>query len=719
MEGTTKKITAALVLTLAFSLFAGGMVLATNPPIRYYGILTITGNAAADGYNVSVWNSTTLLTSAITPATGASGTGYYALQIDESHSGESLTFKVGEENATSPVPGATTAGVPGSSTALNLRLLKNSSVSANPSTRIVIKNTAGSYALNITNVGGSMDAFNITVNTTNTTIWNYTLSSSNFSLAANASSLVNFTLIPLDGATAGNYTVKVNVSVYKPSLAETLYTLLYLNADVVENKTTTNSTNFTANQTTTINMTNDTSVIINVTTNTTVTGGTVSVTQTSSNPTNASIDDTAGGKYVNVTGSTNVTGNITYILLMIFYTDEELAYLGITNESTLTMYWYNESANDWITLYAGMLDGNGVQWVMGTGVNTTANYIWANLTHMSLYTYGGKKANGMTCTTGTQCYSGLCGYDYDDAGVWCVASTYCAHDGTSTTGSCGSSYRCPAAGGNWSYCSTGCSSNACITTGGGSSGTGGSGGGGATKQLSILLDRTTLEIPEGNSVSVTATVENKGSATESAVSVTASGAGDATVTITPSTVSIESKKTAAFTIKITVPDGAVTGERTLTIKADANGTTASATLAVMVKKKEITTPSLETAARDALAKAEAAVTNVDSQLSYYNQQGWKTTDAAASLADAKGLLAKAKQAMEGADYATAKGLGDQATDKAGAALKMIVKPIEESKDSTLIFVVLGIALVAIMVAVVHSRHHKHRHHHDHHIPLVH
>jgi len=584
------------------------------------------------------------------------------------------------------------------------------SLTSSPASRTALKNTAAAFYLNITNTGNRTETFNVSVNVTNTTLWNYTLSNTSANLTSLQSYIVNLTVIPNTNTTDGIYTILANATLYDPAEANPVYAAAYAAFNVTANATSGNSTNFTANQTTSINLTNETSVGMDIVTNTTVTGGTIDVTQTSSNPTNDSLDDTAGGKYVNVTGSTNVTGNLSYVILKIYYTDAELAYLGITNESTLTMYWYNGTSGEWVELTAGT-----PSWVIATGVNTTDNYVWANITHFSLFTFGGKKATGASCTAGGQCASGLCSYDYDSGGAWCVASGYCAHDATATTGSCGSSYRCPSAGGNWSYCSTGCSSNACITSSGGSGGgdTGGTGGGGgATRQLSIALDKNAIEITEGSSGSVTATVENKGSATENTVSVAVSGTGDATATVTPSTAaSIASKKTKAFAITITVPDGAAAGERTLTVKADANGTAASATLKVTVKKKEVQAPSLETAVRDAIASAEAAVANADTQLSYYSQQGWKTSDAAASLSEAKAILGKSRAAMESKDFAAAKGMAEQATDKAGAALKMIVKPDEPKLvTDTLLLVILGLAVAAIVAAVFFAKRRKPKHH---------
>ncbi|MFX1369610.1 MAG: hypothetical protein ACFFAY_13520, partial [Promethearchaeota archaeon] len=66
------------------------------------------------------------------------------------------------------------------------------------------------------------------------------------------------------------------------------------------------------------------------------------------------------------------------------------------NETTLVMYYYDEVAGQWIQLHAGL------DWVIATGVNTTdlflfgetyAGYVWAQVTHLSLYSIAGMTHN--------------------------------------------------------------------------------------------------------------------------------------------------------------------------------------------------------------------------------------------------------------------------------------------------------------------------------------
>jgi hypothetical protein len=73
--------------------------------------------------------------------------------------------------------------------------------------------------------------------------------------------------------------------------------------------------------------------------------------------------------------------NVTWVLIKLYYTDAEIT--GI-DESTLQMSWYNETSGDWIILSAGNPD-----WVYDTGVNAAENYVWANMTHFSMYGING------------------------------------------------------------------------------------------------------------------------------------------------------------------------------------------------------------------------------------------------------------------------------------------------------------------------------------------
>ncbi|TFH06846.1 MAG: hypothetical protein E4H14_09855, partial [Candidatus Thorarchaeota archaeon] len=91
-------------------------------------------------------------------------------------------------------------------------------------------------------------------------------------------------------------------------------------------------------------------------------------------------------------------------MIRIYYKESELDRTGDglandiddLNETTLVLYFYDEIEGIWIELHEGL------DWVIGTGVNTTnvylygeffAGYVWAQVTHLSLYGVAGSTFN--------------------------------------------------------------------------------------------------------------------------------------------------------------------------------------------------------------------------------------------------------------------------------------------------------------------------------------
>jgi parallel beta-helix repeat protein len=70
---------------------------------------------------------------------------------------------------------------------------------------------------------------------------------------------------------------------------------------------------------------------------------------------------------INVDDATK--GNISWVFIKVYYTDAEIAAAGV-EESTLRIWYYNETSGTW-------------QQETNSGVDTTLNYVWANLTHLS------------------------------------------------------------------------------------------------------------------------------------------------------------------------------------------------------------------------------------------------------------------------------------------------------------------------------------------------
>jgi hypothetical protein len=112
------------------------------------------------------------------------------------------------------------------------------------------------------------------------------------------------------------------------------------------------------------------------------------------------------GKYleIDMTIGGSEADPIESCMIRIYYTAADLDLTGNgmindsedLNETTLVMYYYDEVAGEWIPLH------DGLDWVIGTGVNTTdlylfgetyAGYVWAQVTHLSLYSIAGMTHN--------------------------------------------------------------------------------------------------------------------------------------------------------------------------------------------------------------------------------------------------------------------------------------------------------------------------------------
>ena len=135
-----------------------------------------------------------------------------------------------------------------------------------------------------------------------------------------------------------------------------------------------------ANQTTTINATN-VNIILDIVTSQDATGS-INMTLTSLNQsgTNA-LSVPALGRYLEINASPEIEGNLTEVMLKMYYTDQEVADAGLVEEY-LSMYWWNETSGEWIEL------SDSVSWIFGAGVNTSLNYVWANVSHFSNYALG-------------------------------------------------------------------------------------------------------------------------------------------------------------------------------------------------------------------------------------------------------------------------------------------------------------------------------------------
>lgn len=95
-------------------------------------------------------------------------------------------------------------------------------------------------------------------------------------------------------------------------------------------------------------------------------------------------------RYVEVKVSSNLnasSGNLSWAYLRVNYTDSEVSDL---EESSLRLYWWNPSAKNWTRLETGTnLTSLGGPYVYASGAGSNENYVYANISHFSIYGISG------------------------------------------------------------------------------------------------------------------------------------------------------------------------------------------------------------------------------------------------------------------------------------------------------------------------------------------
>ena len=92
------------------------------------------------------------------------------------------------------------------------------------------------------------------------------------------------------------------------------------------------------------------------------------------------------GEYISIDVSDNIKESMEWVIINLTYDENNIP--GGVEESTMRLSWYNETSDEWVRLECA---GNP-SWCYGAGVNTDANYVWANVSHFSEYGAGGEPA---------------------------------------------------------------------------------------------------------------------------------------------------------------------------------------------------------------------------------------------------------------------------------------------------------------------------------------
>jgi len=195
-----------------------------------------------------------------------------------------------------------------------------------------------------------------------------------------------FALMNTTGATAhtqqlslypGDFSYTIQCADSAGNTANDSISFSIISSDATASETFNTTFETTANQSSSFNTTSglELNILADVSTNASIT-----VAQFSSNPENVTTGFAAAalGKYFTITASDILKDNLGWIYLKINYSDSDISSNNI-DETTLKIYYYNSTLGRWVV-------------ESDTGVNTTANYVWANVTHLSTFAAGGSQA---------------------------------------------------------------------------------------------------------------------------------------------------------------------------------------------------------------------------------------------------------------------------------------------------------------------------------------
>jgi parallel beta-helix repeat protein len=261
--------------------------------------------------------------------------------------------------------------------------------------------------LNTSTVYFSVDVTTPAVNITSPANKTYYNSSVTFSLSVNDNLGVNTILYSVDGNTNNTYNatrtiaglangshsivVFTNDSAGNLNVTSVFFSLNYVNESVTDQAV--NASGNWSNVSTSL-------VFLNISTSVALMGK-VNVSAYAALPPGVN-ESLAVQRYIEINVSSNInasSGNLSWVYLRVNYTDSDVSGL---DESTLRLYWWNPGAKNWTRLVTGInltaLDG---PYVYGAGVNTASNYVWANISHLSIYGISGSPPTTTTTTATT------------------------------------------------------------------------------------------------------------------------------------------------------------------------------------------------------------------------------------------------------------------------------------------------------------------------------
>ncbi len=111
---------------------------------------------------------------------------------------------------------------------------------------------------------------------------------------------------------------------------------------------------------------------------------TISFIEYSSSPVNAAAERKSAGKYIEIIEQ-NTSNNLDFAVIKVYYNETEINRLNL-DENSLKLYYFNETSLKWQELESF--------------VNTDENYVYVNLTHLSLFGIYGEEIQTLTTSSG-------------------------------------------------------------------------------------------------------------------------------------------------------------------------------------------------------------------------------------------------------------------------------------------------------------------------------
>ena len=105
----------------------------------------------------------------------------------------------------------------------------------------------------------------------------------------------------------------------------------------------------------------------------------ISITYFNAPSTNVSLNVPDIGRYFTIEVSPELSESLSSVVIKAYYNESIVNASHILNESALSMYYFNVSLDVWQELNASL------EWVYGVGVDTSNDFVWANVSHFSEY----------------------------------------------------------------------------------------------------------------------------------------------------------------------------------------------------------------------------------------------------------------------------------------------------------------------------------------------